>query len=70
MQATGSRTGTDVDSFFTQRGGVPSVKTGIPARYLHTPVETMDTRDLDDLVAVLGRFLERAAERESFAVEL
>jgi putative aminopeptidase FrvX len=70
LQATGSRTGTDADAIFTQRGGIPSLNLGLPNRYMHTPVEVIDTTDLDALAALLGRFAERVAVDESFAVEV
>ncbi len=46
LQATGSSTGTDADAFFTSRGGTPSLNLGLPNRYMHTPVEVIDTTDL------------------------
>ncbi|MFB6107057.1 MAG: M20/M25/M40 family metallo-hydrolase [Halobacteriaceae archaeon] len=53
LQATGTRTGTDADSFYVQRGGIPSVNLGIPNRYMHTPAEVVDTTDLEDAAALL-----------------
>ncbi len=70
LQAAGVRTGTDADAFFTARDGIPSLNLGIPNRYMHTPVEVVDTEDLDDAAAVLTRFVERVADRESFAVDV
>lgn len=70
LQATGSRTGTDADAIFTQRGGIPSLNIGIPNRYMHTPVEMVDTDDLDALVALLGTFAESVAMDENFAVDI
>jgi len=70
LQATGSRTGTDADAFFTARGGIPSLNLGIPNRYMHTPVEVVDLDDLDAAATLLGRFAARAEEFAPFAVEL
>ncbi|EMA45760.1 M20/M25/M40 family metallo-hydrolase [Halococcus saccharolyticus] len=70
LQANGSRTGTDADAFFTQRGGIPSLNLGLPNRYMHTPVEVIDTDDLDALAALLGAFVEHIDVDESFAVEV
>jgi endoglucanase len=70
LQAAGSRTGTDADAFYTSRGGIPSLNVGLPNRYMHTPVEVVDTGDLDALAALLGEMADRAGERDGFAVEL
>jgi len=69
LQATGTRTGTDADGFYTSRGGIPSLNIGVPNRYMHTPVEVIDTDDLDGVAALLGAIAEQAGEIESFAVE-
>ena len=70
LQATGSRTGTDADAFYTARGGIPSLSLGLPNRYMHTPVEVIDTADLDRLAALLGAMAERAGDHAPFAVGL
>jgi len=70
IQATGSRTGTDADAFFTARGGIPSLNLGIPNRYMHTPVEVVDLDDLDAAATLLGRFAARAEEFAPFAVDI
>ncbi len=64
LQATGSRTGTDADAFFTARGGTPALNVGLPNRYMHTPVETIDLTDLD---AAAELFAVMATRVESFA---
>ncbi len=70
LQAAGSRTGTDADGVFTQRGGVPSLNVGIPNRYMHTPVEVVDTEDLDAVAELCAGMAERAGEHESFDVDI
>jgi len=69
LQATGTRTGTDADGFYTSRSGIPALNIGIPNRYMHTPVEVVDTDDLDDVGALLGAIAEAAGDVDSFAVE-
>jgi len=64
LQASGSRTGTDADAFYTSRGGTPSLNVGVPNRYMHTPVEMLDLDDLDDTAELLGAFAARAHEFE------
>jgi endoglucanase len=70
LQAAGSRTGTDADAFYTSAGGTPALNLSLPNRYMHTPVEVIDGRDLDDLATLLGALAERAGAVESFAVEV
>jgi endoglucanase len=70
LQAAGIRTGTDADAFFTQKGGIPSLNVGLPNRYMHTPVEVVDTEDLVAVADLLGAFAERAGEYEGFGVEV
>ncbi|GAD51424.1 endoglucanase, putative [Halarchaeum acidiphilum MH1-52-1] len=70
LQATGIRTGTDADAFYTSRSGIPSLNLGLPNRYMHTPAEVVDTDDLNAAADLLAAFAVRAAGRDSFAVEL
>jgi len=70
LQASGTRTGTDADAFFTSRGGIPALNLGLPNRYMHTPVEVIDTRDLTALADLMGAFAARADEFAPFAVEV
>ncbi|QSG11849.1 Cellulase M or related protein [Halapricum desulfuricans] len=70
LEAAGISTGTDADAFYTQRGGVPSVNLGLPNRYMHTPVEVVDTEDLDAAADLLGAFATSVGEFEPFTVDL
>ena len=62
IEAAGSYTGTDADAFYTSRGGIPSLNVGVPNRYMHTPVETLDLADLDATADLLGGLAARAHE--------
>ena len=70
LAADGIRTGTDADAFFTQAGGTPSLNLGLPNRYMHTPVEVVDTEDLVAAADVLAATAERATESAPFSVDL
>lgn len=70
LQASGSRTGTDADAFYTTRGGIPSLNVGVPNRYMHTPVEVVDLGDLDDTAALLADVAVRSPEFAPFSVDL
>ncbi|MFB6085920.1 MAG: M20/M25/M40 family metallo-hydrolase [Halodesulfurarchaeum sp.] len=70
LAASGRRTGTDADAFYTQRGGTPSLNLGIPNRYMHTPVEVIDLEDLDGAAEVAVETAAQAAGRTDFEVSL
>ncbi len=70
LQAAGSRTGTDADAFFTSRGGTPALNIGLPNRYMHTPVEVIDTGDLTAVAELLGAMAERAPTFEPFTIDI
>ena len=53
------RTGTNADHITISKGGVPSVLVSIPLRYMHTPVETVDIRDIESCAKLIAEFLER-----------
>ena len=74
LQAAGTRTGTDADAFYTTRGGTPALNVSIPNRYMHTPVEVIDTADLDGVADLLAAVAAAAGDREGasdpFAVDV
>lgn len=53
------RTGTNADHITISKGGVLSVLVSIPIRYMHTPVETVDLRDIESCAKLIAEFLER-----------
>jgi putative aminopeptidase FrvX len=57
----GGTTGTDADAVHLTRAGVPTAVVSVPNRYMHSPSETIDLRDLEataDLVAAFARRLQ------------
>ena len=70
LQATPSSTGTDADAFSLARGGTPSLNVGLPNRYMHTPVETIDTTDLDAAADLLAAVARHAPAFAPFAVDV
>lgn len=66
LAASGSYTGTDADAFYTAHGGIPALSVGLPNRYMHTPVEVIDTEDLAAIAELLGSFATSASAYEDF----
>lgn len=56
------RTGTDSDTMLRTLEGVPQVLFSIPLRYMHSPVEVLDEKDVDSMVDVLALFLQKLDE--------
>ena len=52
--------GTDAGGVQKLHGGVPAVTISIPCRYVHTPNEMVDERDVRACVTLLARYLEEA----------
>jgi endoglucanase len=49
-------TGTDADRFSSARGGVKTALLSVPLRYMHTPVETADLRDIENTAKLISAF--------------
>ncbi|HEY8908761.1 MAG TPA: M42 family metallopeptidase [Desulfosporosinus sp.] len=54
--------GTDSGAIHLSRGGVPSGVLSIPTRYVHSPAEMIDKRDVEAAVDLLVALLESSAE--------
>jgi endoglucanase len=52
--ATPGHSGTDTDAIFLRRGGIPCALLSLPIRYMHTTVEMMSLRDLDQISEVFS----------------
>jgi endoglucanase len=64
------RTGTDTDSIFKTRSGVPSVLLSVPLRYMHSTVEVVDTEDIEHCVQLYAALVRSFSPDEAFGVEL
>ena len=49
----GSGGTTDATAIHLERGGIPSTTLSIPTRYIHSPVEVVDVRDVENGVRLL-----------------
>lgn len=70
LEALGSGTGTDADAIYTQRSGVPTMTVSVPNRYMHTPVEVVDTDDLTAIAELFAAFAERVSSEDAFSVDV
>ena len=50
---SGNRTGTDADAIQISRSGIPAGLVSIPLRYMHSPVEMVDLRDVEGAIELL-----------------
>lgn len=56
-ETSGRGTGTNTDQVYRARGGVPAINLSLPLRYMHSPVEMADRRDVDATIALLTAFI-------------
>ena len=49
--------GTDAGAIQASRGGIPAGTVSIPTRYIHSPVEMVSIRDMEQTVALLAKYL-------------
>jgi len=69
-EAFGLSGGTDALAFFTKLGGVPSAVVGVPNRYMHTTVEMVDLRDLEQAARLLAEFASGLKKGQRFKVKV
>jgi len=58
QRAVLKRGATDASMIQITREGIPSANLGIPARYIHSPVEMVDARDVEKTVSLMLSLLE------------
>jgi putative aminopeptidase FrvX len=59
IAASGRGTSTDADVLQISRAGIPTGLVSIPLRYMHSPVELVDLRDVEATVELLAAFASR-----------
>ena len=50
-------TGTDANAIQLSRAGVAAALVSLPQRYMHTPVEVVSLKDLDNTAKLLAEFV-------------
>lgn len=56
-EVMGGKTGTDADVIGTAAGGVRTALLSIPQRYMHTPAELVDVRDVENTGRLMAAFV-------------
>ncbi|MDV6375045.1 M42 family metallopeptidase [Deinococcus arenicola] len=66
LSASGRYTGTDADALTLVRGGVPSAVVSIPNRYMHSPSEMVDARDVKACIDIIAAWIKELEEQPDF----
>ncbi|RMF16127.1 MAG: M42 family peptidase [Candidatus Dadabacteria bacterium] len=67
-EASSRYTGTDTDAIYRATTGIPSALLSLPNRYMHTPSEVIDLRDLERLVRLTTEAVLRLDPARPFRV--
>lgn len=67
QRAASSRvTGTDTDAFAYSNGGVPSALISLPLRYMHTTVEMVHKKDVENTIRLMYEAVKRIENNQDF----
>ncbi len=69
-EAVSSTSGTDTDVIFWTRGGIPSALISLPNRYMHSPVELVHLKDLEQIPQIMAGFALSAKETDRYSVSV
>jgi endoglucanase len=69
-EASSNTSGTDTDVIFWTRGGIPSALISLPNRYMHSPVEVVSLKDLEQIPRLMGAFAKSLKKGEEFKVKI
>lgn len=61
-------TGTDANAIQLTRAGVPAALISIPNRYMHTPVETFNIKDVTHAIQLIGETIPALGSAEDFVI--
>ncbi|MGB9681566.1 MAG: M20/M25/M40 family metallo-hydrolase [bacterium] len=62
IEPTGGVSYTDTDAVQITRGGIPTLLISIPLRYMHTPYEVVNIKDIEETGRLLSFFVARGGE--------
>jgi putative aminopeptidase FrvX len=69
-EAMSATSGTDTDVIFWTRGGIPSALISLPNRYMHSPVEMINLKDLEKIPQLISAFCLSLKRDEQFKVKI
>lgn len=69
-EAVSGTSGTDTDVIFWTRGGIASALVSLPNRYMHSPVEVVNLKDLAQIPELLAAFAQSLKAGEMFKVKI
>jgi putative aminopeptidase FrvX len=69
-EATSNTSGTDTDVIFWTRGGIPSALISLPNRYMHSPVEVVSLKDLEQIPRLMRAFAKSLKKKEKFKIKI
>lgn len=69
-EAMSATSGTDTDVIFWTRGGIASGLISLPNRYMHSPVELVSLKDLEQIPELLAGFCSSLRKGEEFKVKI
>jgi len=69
-KAMSGSSGTDTDAIFWTRGGIASALISLPNRYMHSPVELVSLKDLEQIPELLAGFSRSVQAGEQFKVKI
>jgi putative aminopeptidase FrvX len=69
-EAMSATSGTDTDAIFWTRGGIASALISLPNRYMHSPVEVVSLKDLEQIPQLLAAFVLSVKRSEKFKVKI
>jgi len=69
-EAISSSSGTDTDVIFWTRGGIASALISLPNRYMHSPVEVVNLKDLEQIPQLMVAFTKSLKKGERFKIKV
>ncbi len=69
-EAMSATSGTDTDVIFWTRGGIASALISLPNRYMHSPVELVSLKDLEQIPELMAAFALSLKKGEQFKVKI